>query len=39
MIKLMMGLAAMAFVWAAQAQAAEVTLLQNINTIIDRNCQ
>jgi len=36
---LLMGLAAMAFVWAVQAQAAEATWQQDINSIYERNCQ
>lgn len=36
---LMIGLAAMAFVWAVQAQAAEVTWQQDIKPIFDKNCQ
>lgn len=38
MKKLMMGLVAMAFVWAVQAQAAEVTWQKDIKTIFDKNC-
>ncbi len=35
---LMMGLAAMAFVWAVQAQAAEVTWQKDVKPIFDKNC-
>ena len=38
MKKLIMGLAAMAFVWAVQAQAAEVTWQKDIKPIFDKNC-
>ena len=38
MKKLMMGLVAMAFVWAVQAQAAEVTWQKDIKPIFDKNC-
>lgn len=38
MKKLMMGLAAMAFVWAVQAQADEVTWQKDIKPIFDKNC-
>lgn len=33
-----MGLAAMAFIWAVQAQAAEVTWLKDIKPFFDKNC-
>lgn len=35
---LLMGLAAMAFVWAVQAQAAEVTWQKDIKPLFDKNC-
>lgn len=35
---LMIGLVAMAFVWAVQAQAAEVTWQKDIKPIFDKNC-
>ena len=35
---LMMGLAAMVFVWVVQAQAAEVTWQKDIKPIFDKNC-
>ncbi len=38
MKKLMMGLVTMAFVWAVQAQAAEVTWQKDIKPIFDKNC-
>lgn len=38
MMKLMMGLAAMVFVLAVQAQAAEVTWHKDIKPIFDRQC-
>lgn len=36
MLKLMMGLAAMAFVWAVQAQATEVTWQKDIKPIFNK---
>ncbi len=36
MKKLIMGLAAMAFVWAVQAQAVEVTWQKDIKPIFDK---
>ncbi len=38
MTKLMMGLAAMAFVWAVQAQAAELTWQKDIKPLFDKQC-
>lgn len=38
MKKLMMGATAMAFVWAAQAQAAEITWQKDIKPLFDRQC-
>ena len=38
MRKLMMGLAAMAILWGAQAQAAEVTWEKDIKPIFDKQC-
>jgi hypothetical protein len=38
MKKLMMGLVAMAFVWAVQVQADEVTWQKDIKPIFDKNC-
>lgn len=38
MKKLMMGLAVMALIWAAQAQAAEVTWQKDIKPLFDKNC-
>lgn len=35
---LMMGLAAMALIWTAQAQAAEVTWQKDIKPLFDKNC-
>lgn len=35
---LMMGVAAMAFVWAVQAQAAEVTWQKDIKPLFDKHC-
>jgi len=36
---LMIGLAAMAFVWAVQAQAAQVTCRQDIKPVLDPHGQ
>lgn len=38
MKRLMAGLAVMAFVWAVQAQAAEVTWQKDIKPLFDKNC-
>lgn len=35
---LIMGLAVMAFVWAVQAQAAEITWQNDIKPLFDKNC-
>jgi hypothetical protein len=35
---LLVGLAVMAFVWAVQAQAAEVTWQKDIKPLFDKNC-
>lgn len=38
MKKLIMGLAAIALIWTAQAQAAEVTWQKDIKPLFDKNC-
>lgn len=39
MIKLLVGLASMAFIWALQAQAAEVTHQKDFKPLFDKNCK